>query len=333
MKKNGHFWIFDLLMQVATPCRFAEEGEGGGAEPNAADTIFGPSDPIDNGNPEDPATADDATPDAEEQAAGEADDEPQEPSDEEQLLDVDDDELSEALKGKESDEQKMERIKREYAASSTEAKRLNSELKALKGTLDKQGLKIVSGKDGIELVPTEKYSDKAPVMEMDVSKLSVYDVEALESGDLQEIQEVVNKLLKKQASTLVRPTPTLEKEPPSISDERKASVFEQMAEAKNVDDSLKHDNLEKNRPHIEAEIKDKNLEAAFAEQPEYIAGLVNMRINDLRAQLIAKKQAALKAAKKKESEGAELSKTGVQSPSGPSGYGSNSSALDAVFGK
>ncbi len=340
MKRYGRAFttIFDPIIQAAFPLCFDGEGEGGPSVDEKMDAIFGAA-PGQTGNPTEenpPAPDPTATADAEEKGTTEEANKAQpQPSEEEQPVEIDDDELMNELKGEESADAKLERITRERAASSKEAKRLGAENKALKSALEGQGLKIVVDKDGgVDFVPTEKYSGKTPVTELKLSDLPLEDVEDLESGDIDLIQSVFDKQLKKQAKSLTRALPTLEKEPIILSAEQCDSAFEHLSEMKDLDDTAKYPRMEKFRPHIEKQIEEKGLGDAFAQNPEYIASLVYGEIQRAYEAVVARKKAALKEAKAKENKGKTSSQTSVSSSSAPNaGGGGNDAVMDAVFGK
>ena len=322
MKKYGRLFgmsnpLIDMLIACATPRYFAEEGDGAPAapaeEPSDMDKLLGPA-PDGDGNPN-PDPAADASADADPSNPDTAN-EPTDPPDG-QDPEVDDDELSTALKGDETAEAKLARLERDHGASSKEARRLGDTVKAYKKAFEAQGLKPVVKDGEVSFVPTEKYSDKPAITEVKLADLPTAKLEALESGDIEQMQPVIDELLKKQQESLVKPQPNLEKEPPAISDEQKAAVFEEMAAAVDVNDEPKHENFEKNQKHIEAAVKDKGLEVAFAENPEFIAELMNMYINDLRAKLIAKKKAAAATVTKKETDAQTSTATNVDNPSAP----------------
>ena len=323
------FTIFDTLIQSALP-RFIDDGDGG--ESSALDSIFPDATSDDLGKADEAPAADASV----EEDKGKSDEEGEgnPDSSKEQDMEVDDDELSAALKSEETPDAKSERLERDFKASSKEARRLSAKDKALNKALEAQGLKV-SEKDGeVHFIPTEKYSDKAVVKEVKLADLPAATLEAFESGDIDLIQPEIDKLLTKQAESLVRTLPTLDKEPKRISPEKKTGLFEHMTSAVDVNDNPKHENFAINQKHIEAAIKDNGLDAMFADKPEFMAEVLNNHINTLRAGIKATKQAAKDATDKKEKGAQADSELGVDGSGKPAAAAKGeTAALDSIFGK
>ena len=223
-----------------------------------------------------------------------------------QAPEVSDDDLLASLSGDESPEDKASRLERDYSASSKEAKNLNAEKKAFVKALDEQGLKY-SMKDGqVELIPTDKYSKDAPTFNADISKMSSDIQEAFESGDIEEVQKAMDKIIGQATKALVRPNPTRETERPELSAEKRESVLKHMEEAKDALGELKFEGFDKNKSLIGKMFDDANqpeaVRDAIAAAPEYMAELFNARLNAQRAYLGAKNATAKAAAEKKAAE-------------------------------
>lgn len=328
--KNGrflHFGIFNSLIHSAFP-RFIVEDEGGGGEVDR----FGEEVPPDEGK-----TAE-AAPDAEKVAElekGKVDEGTEKPApSEEKAPVVADEDLLNELNPEESPEAKLKRIDRDYAASSKESQRLSAKDKAVAKFFEEQGIDIKITKDakgnitGVNTLANDKYSADAAKLNVKISDLPVDQKEALESGDLDQIQTVIEKIEAKYKSALVRAQPTLDKEPPHLSEERKASVFERMETAKDVFDKPKHENFAENKKQIEAFInhpaRSQALRDLFATDPEAAAELVNSHINSVKARLIGRATAAKVASDKKEKEAQGKTAASVDSEGNTSEAGKSS---------
>jgi myosin heavy subunit len=336
MKFYGRFLKMYFPILNLCVCRIDGDEEGGGAEAAPAQVDrFGNEASPDTGKVEqDPG---------DEQAAsgketGEEGKGEQAPAKAQDPAVVSDDDLMAALNPEESPEAKAKRLERDYSASSAEAKRLNGEQKAIKAALESQGLKL-SIKDGrIDLVPTDKYSDKPAKLEFKVKDLSAEQVEALESGDVSEIEaKVLSKLAEKAVSTLVRPVPTREKEAPTLSEEKKAAVYEQLASIKDEFDMPKHENLTENKKHIEAFInhpaRDQALRDAFAAAPEVMAALVNSHINAVKQGVLKRAAAAKEALDKKQKQAQQKADSTHQDAGNVSAKGGVDSFYSSIGGK
>ena len=340
--KHGRFLPFNFLSikSIMDLCVRSIDGDKGGGdektpEEAALDAMFPTESPTDESNADTNAAAPESgATDEGEKSNGEEGEKDKEPS-EEQPPEVTDDELLESLSAEESTEAKVERLERERKASSTEAKRLKAENKAMIEGLEEQGLKTIVKDGKLKLVPTEKYSAEAGEFTADLSKLSTADQDALESGDLDEVSKVVGKLVEKAKEAFVRAQPNLEKEPVTLSDERKASVFENMEGAKLLNGEPKYEGFGKNKAVIERMIADparkEAVRQAFAEDPEFMAGLLNLLVNEKRAILAGEKAEKKKAADKEKSEAVEKSNTNVSDTGAQTKKkGSNESFLDSI---
>jgi hypothetical protein len=238
------------------------------------------------------------------------------PSDKEKADVFTDDDLEKALSPVEAPEEKAARLERDYSASSKEAQRLNGEKKAIAKALEDQGLKLVVKDGKADLIPTGKYSADGKPFEVKISKMSAEDQEALESGDLSEIQKVIDKVVDDARNKLVRPAPTREKEPSLISEEKVEAVFNSLAEAKDELDVSKHLNFKENEKHIRSFINNsarpQALRDAFAEAPEVIAALVNSHINAVKEGLRNRAEAVKAANEKKAKEARSSAGRGVE---------------------
>jgi hypothetical protein len=310
--------------------RFVDGDEGGGAEPDPIDTLFPEAAPVEDGKAEEAPVIDASA--EEDKGKGEEGKETADPSKEQEAAASDDELLAEST-SEESADAKSERLERDLGASSKEARRLSVKDKAYTKALEAQGLKVSEVDGEIQFVPTDKYSDKAVITEVLIKDLPATAVDAFESGELDQIQPELDKLLKKQADSLVRAQPTLEKEPTTISPEKKASVFEHMKSAANVDDSPKHEKFELNQKFIEKVIQEKKLDALFAENPEFVSELLNDYTNKLRSAVSAKNKAAKDATDKKEKGAVADSELGVDGSGKPRAAKTGDAAkLDAMFG-
>ena len=310
--KTGRFLPFTFLNMISLagllgPCvrSFTEDGGGETFDRLSGDDAASP----------DTGKAEEAAPDAgkdtsgdDDTGKGETDDKGQESS-QEQASEITDDELTAALEVGETPEAKTKRLEREYKASSTEAQRLSKETKAYAKALEAQGLKSIVKDGEVKFVPTDKYNDKAAKFGMKVSNLPIALQEAIESGDPEEAQKALDYVQEQARSAFVRAVPTLDKEPATISDERKATVFNHMETAKDVNDSPIYEKFGINKSHIESFINNPLCSPArreaFAADPEMMAGLVNAQLNVIRARLSKTKADAATALAEAEKSGRE----------------------------
>jgi hypothetical protein len=316
--------------------RFVDgDGGGGGGDDtqSAADQTFGKA-PDDDSNAAPAAPAAAATEESE-KSVGEETTKAQESS-EEQPPEVTEEDMLAAISGKESIDVKVERLERERKASSTEAKRLKSDNSAYSKALEEQGLKAVIKDGKLSLIATEKYSEKANSFSANLDKLSAADEEALESGEIDQVRPVIERLIEKAKEAYVRIQPNLDKEPSSISDERKQALFESMGEAKEVDGEPKYENLERNKVYIETMINDPArsdaVRAAFAEDPEFMANLLNMEVNHIYAGVQGRKSAAKAATEKAKKEAENKAKPSVDGNGIPVEGSDQEKAATAMFG-
>lgn len=314
---GGWFQLTTIYMPMLGMMKLNLDDEGGGSDDGGAaelDAMFGTNDStasLDGGK------ADDA-PDGGKDASGgeEGGKADGAPPDDGKAPVVSDEDLEKALSPEESPEEKAARLERDYKASSTEAQRLNAEKKAIAKSLEEQGLKLVVKNGKAELIPTEKYTPDGRPLEVKISDMSAADQEALESGDLAEIQKVIDKVVSDARSKLVRPAPTLEKEPATISPERKESVFSSLEAMTDELGNPKHPDFAMNRKFIETYINNpanpQALRDAFAAAPEAVAVLVNSHINSTRQALIKRTEAAKAASEKKEKEARQKASRGIE---------------------
>lgn len=311
-----NFSMVDYIKRTFIRYADGEEGAGGGEEKSASqvalDEMFRKS-PGDEAKPgQAPESSASGSEEKSESEEGEEDKEPPQG----QAPEITDDDIAGALNPEESADAKVERLERDYSASSKEAKRLKNESKALNEALESQGLKVVIKDGKASLVATEKYSDQAASFDADLSKLSTADQEALESGDLEQVSGVVGKLIEKAKEAYVRAQPNLDREPISISDEKKSAVFESMAAAVDVNDQPKHENFSQNQKHIEGIINNsavnESVREAFAAAPEFMSEVLNNHINAIRSKLEKGRAAKQQGVKDKEKEAEKSTATNVQ---------------------
>ena len=318
MKFNGRFLaLFFPMMNLCIRHIDGEEGAGGSPEDTGGASVaqdrFGDDVPLNDSK--------DTSPAAEQGASNEKgnDDEGTKgrESSEEQAPAFSEEDLLNDLSPEESSEAKAARLEREYGASSTEAKRLNAENKAYVKALESQGLKV-SVKDGeVNFIPTEKYSEKSAKLSVKVEDLSAAAIEAFESGDIEQIQPEIDKLLASATQKLVRAQPTLLKEAPQLSDERKASAYAHLESEKGVFNQPKHENFAENKSLVEAFVnhpaRPQALRDLFASNPELVAEMVNNTINAYKSRRTNGTKAAQAANEKKANEGRESAATGTHS--------------------
>ena len=216
--------------------------------------------------------------------------------------------LKEFLSSSEDPGDRVERLERDYRASSKEAKRLNEERKQKNEVLKAQGLKWEKDMDGnMQLIRTGK--PKEGDLPEAFEQLSRKDQRSLE--DMLECEDVdaeaVFNFIASKASRKPAPVPTAESVVHAISDERKDEAF--AAVAKRVD---LHPNVNDVRDLIEDQLDTapKEVKAAFHANPEYVIALFDTRIQAASAALERKAQAATNLKKEKEEEAASAADKG-----------------------
>lgn len=316
-------WLIDSIFSLIAPRYVVDEEAGGGAEnkeptpeEQALDILTGktalPDDGKANDAPVDRQGDDDKKTEGDQKPGTES------PDKTGQAPEIKDDELEKALGFSESPEEKVQRLERDYGASSAEAKRLNGEKKAIADALKDQGLKL-SIKDGkVDFIPTDKYNDGAvSAFSVKVDKLSQEEQDILAAGDLGEIQKVINRIVDEVKSKAVRAAPTRDKEPAELSDERRDSVFKQMKEATDTLGEPKYQGFEKNIPLILRQISDpalpESVKEAFKQNPEFMAELLNARVQVIRLKLAEQAMKAAAEKTKKEEEARKAAEAKVES--------------------
>jgi len=304
--KNGRFlpFEFNIMSFIMSLCvRSLDEDAGGVDASDGMDTLFG-EEPTISDNPSNTGTADSTISNSETSNSDDSNAQTEPPQG--QSPEVSDDDITARLGAQESSETKMTRLERENKASAVEGKRFSSERKAIDAALEAQGLKLSVTDGKVNLIPNDKYGKDATSLSVKVSDLSASQQEALESGDLDQAQDVLNSILAKAKDAFVRAQPTLEKEPSRISDAQRESTYQGMESAVDVNNQPLHPQLSANKQHIDnlvnGPIAGDAVKAAFAENPEFMAMVMNNHINAVRATLAAEKSAAKSANDKKQSE-------------------------------
>jgi hypothetical protein len=137
--------------------------------------------------------------------------------------------LKKVLSFQESDGARAERLEKQYAASSSEAKRLKAQHDELIRVLGEQKVKVEFTKDGKvkSILPGEGYSDNIEDLKLDInSLLSKSEREALTDNPEKVINDLVGRVLDKAKKAFVRVAPTSRNTVEPLSPEREAAVFD-----------------------------------------------------------------------------------------------------------
>lgn len=195
-----------------------------------------------------------------------------------------------SLLGQETPEQRLERIERDYKASSTEARELKESLVSFSELLKKQGLKLKTDVDGkAQLVPTGKKADaKAEPFSLEKADTKAL-TDLLESDATAE--EVTQFFSERVREPEPQVAPTAESVVEAISAERRQEAI--TAVSTMFKDT--HSDITKNTELIDwlltqapAEVK-----KAYHAAPEFMLRLMDAEIivNDLQRERLAQKRA------------------------------------------
>jgi hypothetical protein len=193
------------------------------------------------------------------------------------------DDLKSALGMAESPEQKQQRLERDYAASSKEAKRLADESKKLIARLKDQGIDVANVNGVIDLVANSKYSKDASELEIKFKDLDEKSQELfVESPD-----KAIKLVLERAKQAFVRAMPTLDRAPAQVSSEREAEAVNFLSKETWTDGSLKHGDLAENIGLIQQIMTAPDASKAFKEfaasEPEKVREYLNLKIRAAKA--------------------------------------------------
>lgn len=229
------------------------------------------------------------------------------PAESEQAVPVPtDEELLGATGLTESPEQENSRLKRDYAASSKETRRVLKRNEALESILKDQGTDIADDENGVPtgLIANKKYSKEMAGLNIKADELPD-DIQANFETDQ---QKVVDFIVEKAKKALTRVVPTLDKAIKPLSTERHESSMKYLEDMKWENGNVKFPGLAKNRPVIEQMLNSPSVSNALKDfknqAPEMAFALLNLQIEHARAHIIAVAQKANeeKEAKKKAAE-------------------------------
>lgn len=211
------------------------------------------------------------------QNAGKADPKP---------LEIRDEDLNSRLLSKDKPEHTLESLRRDYAASSKEAIRLNKANAKLKEMLAEQGIDIAE-EDGIPvgLLAGKAYSKDVKDLAIKVKDLS--EAEQQMFGD--NPQGAIDLILSRAKKALTRVAPTLESFTKPISAEREQLAIEHV-KSLSEDGEKSYPNFEKNmafiRRILESKSTPKGLKDAYNQEPEFVLKLLSRHVDSERDALL-----------------------------------------------
>ena len=212
------------------------------------------------------------------QNAGKADPKP---------LEIKDEDLDSRLLSKDQPEHTLESLRRDYAASSKEAIRLNKANAKLKEMLAEQGIDIAE-EDGLPagLLAGKSYSKDVKDLAIKVKDLS--EAEQQMFGD--NPQGAIDLILSRAKKALTRVAPTLESFTKPISAEREQSAIEHVKSLE--EDGVKaHPAFDKNlafiRRILDSKSTPKGLKDAYHQDPEFVLKLLSRHVDSERAALLS----------------------------------------------
>ena len=214
------------------------------------------------------------------------------------------DDLKSALGMAESPEQKQQRLERDYAASSKEAKRLADESKKLIARLKDQGIDVANVNGVIDLVANSKYSKDASELEIKFKDLDEKSQELfVESPD-----KAIKLIVDRARQAFVRAAPTADRIVMPLSPERESEAVNFLVNDSYATGEKKHADITENagliKQMLDAPGGSKALKEFFNQEPEKALEYLNLKvraakqfIKDSAAKVIeAQKQKELKAA-------------------------------------
>lgn len=199
---------------------------------------------------------------------------------------IKDEDLDSRLFSRNKPEETIESLRRDYAASSKEAIRLNKAFAKLKEQLAEQQIEVAE-EDGIPvgLLPGKNYSKEAKDLAIKFSELS--EAEQGLFGD--NPQKAIELVLSRAKKALVRVAPTLDSFTKSISAEREQAAIEHV-KGLQEDGESKHPAFEKNIPFIkrmlDSKQSPKGLKDAYNQSPEFVLELLSRFVDSERATLL-----------------------------------------------
>jgi hypothetical protein len=207
---------------------------------------------------------------------------------EQKPVEIKDEDLETRLVGKETTENEIGRLKRDYAASSKEAIRLNKANKALRELLDEQHLNVAEGDDGIPVALAPKSTYSKAVKELDLKFADLSEEEQGLFAD--DPQKAIDFIKGKATKALLRVAPTVESFTKAITPEREQTAIEYVKGLTDDDGEKKHPGFEKNLPAIKKYLAHpsvpKGLKDAFNQAPETMLEVLSCFVDVQRAALL-----------------------------------------------
>lgn len=205
---------------------------------------------------------------------------------------------------KETPDQELARLKRDYGASRTEVLRLKKVAEGLPRILEAQGLTPVFDEQGevVGLAPGEKHPASAKDAAIRFDQLDERE-QALAETKPQAFIDLIADRLKK---TLVRPAPTVEKAIQPVSAEREQAIVAHLAELTYDDgETRKHPNIKDNLPIIRQMVSAPSnaaLKDFLNAMPDLALSLLDARVEQARSFLTQMARRATETQTKKENE-------------------------------
>ena len=208
-----------------------------------------------------------------------------------------------------SPEQEIEQLRTQYSASSREGQRLNANMKALTGQLEKQGISLVTDKQGrfTGIKATDKYSESMPDLSFDISELTAREKEDLADDPQTVLEAVAKRLIAKAHSAFTRVAPTADRIYNDISTERQSGVDAWLADRKGRDGTALYPSFKEDLPILHDQITDPTLpqavKDAYKAAPELMSELFLNRLMVSRQRLLAWHETEIKKQKKENEDG------------------------------
>jgi hypothetical protein len=234
------------------------------------------------------------------------------------------DDLKSALGMAESAEQKQQRLERDYAASSKEAKRLADESKKLTARLKEQGLDVAIVNGAVDFVANSKYSKDASEFEIKFKDLDEKSQELfVESPD-----KAIKLIVDRARQAFVRAAPTADRIVMPLSPERESEAVNFLVNDSYMTGEKKHADITENagliKQMLDAPSVNKALKEFRDQAPEMALEYLNLKVR------AAKQFIKDSAAKVIEAQKIKEQKAASTPPFGPAGGGS--AALGASDG-
>jgi len=228
------------------------------------------------------------------------------------------DDLKSALGMAESSEQKQQRLERDYAASSKEAKRLAESSKKLLARLKDQGIDVADIGGNIDLVANSKYSKDAIAFKVDFKDLD----EKTQELAVEQPQKFIDEIVKRAQQMLVRAAPTIDHVIAPLSPERESEAVNFLVNDSYLTGEKKHADITENagliKQMLDVPTANKALKEFRDQAPEMALEYLNLKIRAAK-QFLKDSAAKVIAAKiEKENKAAQVPDFG------PSGGGSPS---------